>query len=116
MARQILTDVTIVDDVYTGDPNMLQTAADEKHAKYDALAESLKMDFFALPISAYGRLHSEVFKFIDAVALKCVNSFRRSQFKQDMRTAIQHALLKGTADVANAAVARLCNRTADWIE
>ena len=42
--------------------------------------------------------------------------FRRSQFKQDMRTAIQHALLKGTADVANAAVARLCNRTADWIE
>ena len=116
MARQIITDVTIVDDVYTGDPNMLQAASDEKHVKYDALAGSLDMDFFALPISAYGRLHSEVFRFIDTVALKAVNPFRRSQFKQDMRTAIQHALLKGTADVANAAVARLCNRTADWIE
>ena len=51
-----------------------------------------------------------------AVANKCVNQFRRADFKKEMRTAIQHGLLKGTADVANKAVARLSGKYADWVE
>ena len=74
------------------------------------------MDFFAVPLSSYGRLHSESHRFIERIALKCVNQFRRNQFKKDMRSAIQQALLKGTSDVIDAAVSRLSGRFADWVE
>ena len=116
--RQIIIDVTVVDDVYTGNPDALQLAANEKHGtrQYDALAEHLNMDFFAVALSSYGKLHSESHRFIERIALKCVNQFRRRQFKKDMRSAIQHALLKGTSDVIDAAVSRLSGRFADWVE
>ncbi len=114
--RQVIIDVTVIDDVYTGDPDALQLASVEKHGHYDALADALKMDFFAVPLSSYGKLHSESHRFIDRIAMKCVNQFRRRQFKRDMRSAIQHALLKGTSDVVDAAVSRLSGRFADWVE
>ena len=116
LAMQMFVDVTIVDDVFSCDPEALKRACDEKHQKYDALAEDLKMSFFAVPLSSFGKLHAEAHRFIDAIAAKCVNQFRRSDFKKDVRSAMQHALLKGTADVANCAVARLCGKCADWIE
>ncbi len=60
----MIIDVTVIDYVYTGDPDALQLASVEKHGHYDALAEALKMDFFAVPLSSYGKLHSESHRFI----------------------------------------------------
>lgn len=119
IAKQVIIDVTVVDDVFHHNCDkefLLNEARDVKHGHYDALAEWLKMDFYAVPMSSFGRLHSESHRFIEHIAHKCVNQFRRSDFKKDMRTAMQHALLKGTADVVNTAVARLSGKFADWIE
>ena len=93
----------------------LRTAAEEKHAKYDDLAERLKMRLFAVPVSAFGRLHDETVLFIHHLA-KEVNQYRRADFVRDMKVAIQHAILLGNAQTVDACHARINDKAGNWLQ
>ena len=108
-----IIDVTVVDSVMSGLLDALQTAANEKHVKYDALAEHHKLRFFPVVIDTYGALHEESLKFISRVA-KSVSEHLRRDFRNQMQSAIQHALVQGNAQVIDEAVNRLQHRCGVW--
>jgi hypothetical protein len=112
--RQVITDLTIVDEVAANSSALLDEAAKTKHEKYDALAEFVKMDFYALPISAYGRLHRETSKFIYKMSEK-LPKHRRRDFRSEIKQAIQHNLLVGNSVIIDKALARLCERVGEWV-
>lgn len=115
LRKQVIIDVTIVDDVHGNTPNILDLAAETKHTTYDGLAEATDMLFFAVPMSPYGLLHAETKKFIDHLA-RHINQYRRADFKVDMRTAIQCALLEGNSKSLDSTVARLSDQLGCWVE
>lgn len=111
--RQALTDLTIVDDVVQNDHALLDIAAAEKHQKYDDFAERLRMSFWALPVSTYGRLHHETERFLELIA-HAIPSSRRRDFRQEARTAIQLALLVGNSRTVDQALERLSGVGSNW--
>jgi hypothetical protein len=111
--RGIIIDVTVVDSVLQCNSFALQQASEEKHKKYDKLAELHDLRFFPVAVDTYGGLHEEAVLFFERVARE-LNPHMRSEFKRDMRRAVQHALLKGNAQIAHDAVERLCQRTGVW--
>jgi hypothetical protein len=113
--KQIIIDLTVIDDVYASEEDALASAAKHKHATYDAMAERLGMIFFAVPISAYGRLHDESLKFIHHLARQ-VNQYRRNDFITELRTTIQQALLKGNAQTVDACAARINHKAGNWLQ
>ena len=115
LRRQVIIDFTVVNDVYANDAEALRTAAEEKHAKYDDLAERLNMRLFAVPVSAFGRLHDETVLFIHHLA-KEVNQYRRADFVRDMKVAIQHAILLGNAQTVDACHARINDKAGNWLQ
>ena len=115
LRRQVIIDFTVVNDVYANDAEALRTAAEEKHAKYDELAERLNMRLFAVPVSAFGRLHDETVSFIHHLA-KEVNQYRRADFVRDMKVAIQHAILLGNAQTVDACHARINDKAGNWLQ
>jgi hypothetical protein len=112
---QIIIDFTVVDDVYSCNPEGLRAAAVIKHNTYDEMAERLHMTFFAVPISAYGRLHDETVKFIHVLA-KEVNQYRRTDIIKELRNAIQKALLVGNARTVNGCTARINDKAGNWLQ
>jgi len=113
LLRQIIIDLTIVDTVHRGE-EALDDASDTKNAKYEELAKSLGMRFFAVPISTYGLLHAEAAAFIEHVS-HSVPVHRRSHFVRDMRCAIQHALLEGNSLIVENTVTRLSAADGNWV-
>ena len=105
MRKNVIIDLTIVDDVY-GTKEHFDAAVKLKHDKYDSLAEQINMDFFAVPMSAYGACGKEAFSFINHVS-KSIDIYKRSEFKRNLRCAMQHALLEGTSEVTDSALQRL---------
>jgi hypothetical protein len=114
LKKQVLIDVTVVDDVHSLQQAHMDNAAKKKHEHYDDMAEALNMRFFAVPVSVYGRLHDETQKFIEHVA-KHVGQHRKAELKATLRTAIQHALLEGNSRIVDHTVARLCDRLGNWL-
>ncbi len=108
-------DALVINDVYANDADALRTAAEEKHARYDDLAERLKMRLFAVPVSAFGRLHDETVAFIHHLA-KEVNQYRRADFVRDMKVAIQHAILLRNAQTVDACHARINDKAGNWLQ
>ena len=113
LKKQALTDVTVVNDVAANDGTLLDQAAHEKHGKYDDFADSLNMSFWALPVSTFGKLHHEFDRFIEHIA-NSLPSARRRDFRQEVRTAIQHALLVGNSRVVDKALERLSGVGNNW--
>jgi len=105
MRKNVIIDLTIVDDVY-GTKEHFDAAVKLKHDKYDSLAEQINMDFFAVPLSAYGAFGKETFSFINHVS-KGIDIYKRSEFKRNLRCAMQHALLEGTSEVMDSTLQRL---------
>jgi hypothetical protein len=115
LRQQVIIDVTVVDDVNSANPGLMDDAAVEKHKHYDDLAQRLGFRFFAVPMSSYGKLHEETHKFIEHMARQ-VGAHKRSELRTALRTAIEHALLDGNADIVDHTMARLCDRVGDWLE
>jgi hypothetical protein len=115
LKKQVLIDVTIVDDVASCNGTLMDEAAARKHEHYDEMAESLGMRFFAVPISTYGRLHDETLKFFEHMA-KHVGPHKKAELKSALRIAVQHALLEGNSRIVDRTVARLCDRLGNWLQ
>ena len=113
LRKIVLVDLTVVDDVY-GAKDKLKEASDEKHQKYDDLAEKLGAVFFALPVSAYGRLGDDTYRFVEHVA-KAVDIYKRAEFKRTLKCAMQHALLEGTSEVIDSTLQRLAGADQDFL-
>ena len=99
LPRQVIIDLTIVDGVHRG-LGAVDDAADFKREKYTALAEQKGMRFFAVPMSTYGHMHQEAINLVNHVA-DHIHIHRRAAFREDMRCAMQHALLAGNSDVVD---------------
>jgi len=113
MIKQVIIDLTVVDDVHGG-AGVFDRSADWKHKKYGDLADDLRMEFFAVPISTYGRLHDDAVDFIGHVSSK-VPIQRRSLFTKELRCAIQHALLQGNSEIVDAYLKRMAEHVQDWL-
>lgn len=108
-----IVDVTVSDSVLQMDRDLLIARAKEKHLKYDSLAELHRYKFYALVIDTYGAMHGEFDKFIDDMSREMPRHLRGG-FCREMRSAIQLALLRGNAEIAEQAVLRLNKRHGVW--
>jgi len=113
LLKQAIIDLTVVDDVHRG-TSVFDAAADFKSEKYNDLAEELRMRFFAVPVSTYGTLHQDAVDFIDHLAEK-VPVHRRALFRNELRCAIQHALLQGNSEIMDRYLQRQSERAGDFL-
>ena len=113
LLKQAIIDLTVVDDVHRG-TSVFDAAADFKAEKYSDLAEELRMRFFAVPVSTYGTLHQDAVDFIDHLAEK-VPVHRRALFRNELRCAIQHALLQGNSEIMDRYLQRQSEHAGDFL-